>query len=76
MEDKVLEILGKGDMALTIPELEAELGLSGVEDLKELLKILHTLEEDYKVYRTKKDKYMLFNNSNLKINRKKHCTKS
>ena len=34
--------------------------------LKELLKILHALEEDYKVYRTKKDKYMLFNNSNLK----------
>jgi len=66
MEDKVLEILSKGDMALTIPELEEELGLNGVEDLKELLKVLHTLEEDYKVYRTKKDKYMLFNNSNLK----------
>ena len=66
MEDKVLEILGKVDMALTIPELEAELGLDSVEDLKELLKVLHVLEEEYKVYRTKKDKYMLFNNSNLK----------
>ena len=67
MEDKVLEILGRGDMALTIPELEMELGIDGVEDLKELLKVLHTLEEEYKVYRTKKDKYMLFNNSNLKV---------
>ena len=67
MEDKVLEILSRGDMALTIPELEMELGLDSVEDLKELLKVLHTLEEEYKVYRTKKDKYMLFNNSNLKV---------
>ena len=66
MEDKVLEILGRGDMALTIPELEEELGLNGVEDLKELLRVLHILEEEYKIYRTKKDKYMLFNNSNLK----------
>ena len=56
MEEKVLEILGRGDMALTIPELETELGLDSVEELKELLKVLHTLEEEYKVYRTKKDK--------------------
>ena len=25
------------------------------------------VEEEYKVYRTKKDKYLLFNNSNLKL---------
>ena len=67
MEDKILEVLGKGDIALTIPELENELGLDSVEGLKELLKSLHSLEEEYKVYRTKKDKYMLFNNSNLKV---------
>ena len=56
MEAKVLDILSRGDMALTIPELEAELGLNSIEDLKELLKVLHILEEEYKVYRTKKDK--------------------
>ena len=67
MEEKVLEILSKGDIALTVPELETELGLSTIEDLKELLKVLQSLEEEYKVYRTKKDKYMLFNNSNLKV---------
>ena len=67
MEDKILEVLNKGDIALTIPELETELGLDSVEELKELLKSLHSLEEEYKVYRTKKDKYMLFNNSNLKV---------
>ena len=67
MEDKILEVLSKGDIALTIPELENELGLDSVEELKELLKSIHSLEEEYKVYRTKKDKYMLFNNSNLKV---------
>ena len=67
MEDKILEILSRVDNALTIPELENELGLDSVDELKELLKCLHSLEEEYKVYRTKKDKYMLFNNSNLKV---------
>ena len=67
MEEKILEILGREDVALTIPELETELGLNSVEELKELLKVLHSLEEEYKIYRTKKDKYMLFNNSNLKV---------
>ena len=65
MEERILEIL-KESAALTIPELETYLGINSVEELKELLKVLHTLEEEYKVYRTKKDKYMLFNNSNLK----------
>ena len=66
MEEKVLEILSKDENALTVPEIETQLGLDSIEELKELLKVLHTLEEEYKVYRTKKDKYMLFNNSNLK----------
>ena len=67
MEEKVLEILSKGDIAFTVPELETELGLESIDELKELLKVLNTLEQEYKVYRTKKDKYMLFNNSNLKV---------
>ena len=67
MEERILEILSKDNRALTIPEIEAELGLNSVEDLKELLKVLNTLELEYKVYRTRKDKYMLFNNSNLKV---------
>lgn len=67
MEERILEILSKDNRALTIPEIETELGLNSVEDLKELLKVLNTLELEYKVYRTRKDKYMLFNNSNLKV---------
>ena len=67
MEEKIIEILTKDNSALTIPELEDALGLNSVEELKELLKILNDLENEYKIYRTKKDKYMLFNNSNLKV---------
>lgn len=67
MEEKIIEVLSKDNSALSIYELEAELGLDSVDELKELLKVLNNLEEEYKIYRTKKDKYMLFNNSNLKI---------
>lgn len=67
MEDKIIEILKYDNKALTIPEIETELGLESVDELKELLKALNNLEEQYKIYRTKKDKYMLFNNSNLKV---------
>jgi len=67
MEDKILEILSKGDVSLTVPELENVLGLNSIDELKELLKVLYSLENEYKIYRTKKDKYMLFNNSNLKV---------
>jgi len=66
MEEKVLNILNSNDIALTVSEIETKLGLDSVEELKELLKVLNSLEQEYKVYRTKKNKYMLFNNSNLK----------
>ena len=67
MENKIMEILKCNNKAISVPEIETELGLETVEDLKELLKVLNKLEEEYKIYRTKKDKYMLFNNSNLKV---------
>lgn len=66
MEDRILNILNESDGALDVHEIEDKLGFNTVEQLKELLKALNNLENDYKVYRTKKDKYMLFNNSNLK----------
>ena len=65
MEEKILEILNNSD-ALTVSEIEEKLGFSSVEDLKELLKKLNELEQEYKIYRTRKDKYMLFENGNLK----------
>lgn len=67
MEDTILKILSESDGALDVHEIEAKLGFNTVDQLKELLKALNKLEEEYKIYRTKKNKYMLFNNSNLKI---------
>jgi len=67
MEDKIIQILSEDNSALDVHEIEARLGFSTVDELKELLKELNRLEDEYKIYRTKKDKYMLFNNSNLKL---------
>ena len=67
MEDKIIQILSEDNVALDIHEIETRLGFSTVDELKELLKELNRLEDEYKIYRTKKDKYMLFNNSNLKL---------
>ena len=66
MEDKIINILSENNDALEVHEIESKLGFSTVEELKELLKELNKLENEYKIYRTKKNKYMLFNNSNLK----------
>ena len=67
MENRIIELLSKDNKALSVHEIENELGFNSVEELKSLLKTLEKLENEYKIYRTKKDKYMLFNNSNLKI---------
>ena len=67
MEDKILEILEKSDKALDIHEIEYSLGFNSVDELKNLMKELNRLENEYKIYKTKKDKYMLFKNSSLKI---------
>ncbi len=67
MEDKILELLNSKDASYSVEEIESHLGIESVEDLKELLKVLNKMEEEYQIYRTKKNKYMLFDNSNLKI---------
>lgn len=67
MEDRILEILKSNKDALTVHEIEAILGFTTVDELKELLKVLNAMEDEYQIYRTKKDKYMLFDNSNLRV---------
>ena len=67
MEENILAILKETDKALDIHEINDMLGFTTVDELKELIKCLNDLEEKLKVYRTKKDRYLLFNNSNLKI---------
>ena len=67
MEEKILSLLSSSDKAYDVHEINDYLGLNSVDELKELLKCLNNLEDNLKVYRTKKDKYILFNNSNLRI---------
>ncbi|MBQ2408846.1 MAG: ribonuclease R [Bacilli bacterium] len=67
MEDKIIELLKADDKALSVYDIYDSLKLKTTEDLKELLKVLNNLEDTLKIYRTKKDKYMIFQNCQLKI---------
>lgn len=67
MEEKILELLTQDEKALSVYEINDSLGLKSVDELKELLKVLNKLEDELKIYRTKKDNYLLFTNSHLKI---------
>lgn len=74
LEEKILELLKKEKKALDIFEIEDKLGLNKTE-LTILMKTLNKLEDELKIYRTKKDNYMLFTNSNLKIGKMLMTTK-
>ena len=67
MEDRIIDILKEQKRALSVHELEMLLGLGSVSELKTLLNALNNLEVSAKVYHTKKDKYMLFADSNSKV---------
>ena len=67
MQDKILELLNKDDRPFSVYDINDALGLKTVEELKELLKNLNEIEDNLKIYRTKKDTYLLFNNSNLRV---------
>ena len=74
LEEKIIELLTKEQKALDVFELEEQLKLEKNE-LTLLMKTLNKLEEELKVYRTKKNNYMLFTNSNLKIGKLLMTTK-
>ena len=69
MKDTILEILKNSDKALSVYEIEEKLGITEVDGLKELLKVLNSMEEELLIYRTNKNNYMLFTNSHLKLGR-------
>lgn len=69
MEERVLQLLKEDNRAFSVYEINDALGLSTVDELKELLNALSVLEDQLKVYRTKKDGYLLFDNSHLKVGR-------
>lgn len=66
MEEQILTILKKDNRAFSIFELNDALKLKTAEQLKQLIETLDKLESEMKVYHTKKNSYLLFNNSNLK----------
>ena len=65
MRDSILELLGKDEKALDSMEIANNLGLTSVSEITSLMEVLQDLEQEMKIYRTRKDKYMLFNNSHL-----------
>ena len=66
LEERIIELLKKENKALSAFEIEELLGLKK-EEFTELIKTLNQMEEQLKIYRTKKDNYMLFTDSHLKI---------
>ena len=70
MKERILEAFKNEPNAIDLIEINDRLGLKTAEELKELSTELDILVEDFLVYKTKKDKYMLFENcNNLKIGR-------
>ena len=65
MKEKIIKILKKSDKALSIYELKDLLGISSIQDIKELNETLTVLENDFVVYHTNKNKYMLLEDSHL-----------
>ena len=67
MKDKIIDLLMRRNKALTIYDIKNELKLDSEEELKDLMESLALLEGEYQIYHTNKDRYMLFNNSHLRI---------
>lgn len=67
MKDRIIELLKSSDKALSVEEINNLLNLKTVDELKELLKVLNDMEDNLTIYRTKKNNYLLFTNSHLKI---------
>ena len=65
MREEIIELLEKEKRALSASEICDKLSLNTAGELKKLLDDLRILEEGYTVYRSNKDKYMLFENSHL-----------
>ena len=65
MREKVLEILKNSEKALDSIEITNTLGFKEVNEITSLLDVLNSLEEEGIIYKTRKDKYMLFENSHL-----------
>ena len=66
MREEILSILKNIDKALTVYDIQDKLGVNTVEGTKEVIQILHELEEEVIIYHSNKDKYMMLDNSHLR----------
>ena len=66
MREEIIEILKKSSKALSTIEIAEKLNMTSVNGIKNVIEVLSSLEKDFEVYRSNKDKYMLFENSHLK----------
>lgn len=66
MKDNIISILKRSDKALTIYELEDELNLVEVDEIKQMQGVLGELEKEAIIYHSNKDRYMMLEDSHLK----------
>ena len=66
MKEKILEVMKNTNKALTFEELDNKLGINNIEDTKSLTECLKELEESGDIYRSNKNRYMIFENGPLK----------
>ena len=67
MEKQILDMIKESDKALSVYEIYDNFKFKSSDDLKNLLKTLNKMEDTLQIYKTKKDNYMLFSNSHLKL---------
>lgn len=66
MREKILDILEKEDKAKSLEELDGLLELTTAEEYRELTLTINKLCDEYIVYRSNKNRYMLMNKGPLK----------
>lgn len=69
MEKQILELLNADNKAFDFFQIKDYLHLQTVEEFKELTETLDKLEKSLKIVRTKKNRYMAYQNNNLKVGR-------
>lgn len=67
MEEQILNLLKSDERAMSVYDINDALELKTADELKSLLKTLNNMEDTLQIYRSKKDKYLLFTNSHLKL---------
>ena len=65
MREDILDLLEKERKAMSATEISDKLNLKTVEGITNILETLKELEEECLIYRSNKDKFMMFNDSHL-----------